>query len=1069
MQLTVYKASAGSGKTFRLTVEYIKLLIKNPENGHRGILAVTFTNKATEEMKQRIMSQLYGIWKGLPDSQSYAERVSEELNMNGSEVSRRAGIALSHLIHDFDHFRVETIDRFFQRVLRNLAHELGLAANLRVGLNDIQVEEMAVDQMIEQLSDKDRELAWIIDYISRNISDNKSWNVTMNIKSFGKTIFKDVYKEKRDEINSVAGNEDNFKKFFSSLNAIIKGFEKEMSDYNGKFVKALEENSVDASELNKYLCGYFKKLQEKKLSIEDLVKPTYEKAIADHTLWVTKAMAKKRPELIDIAEHTLTPLLRDADATFRKGIKRYNTAKMSIKYIDQLRLLSAIEKKVMEVNANANRFLLSDTQQLLSEFIKDNDSPFIYEKIGTQINHIMIDEFQDTSTVQWGNFLVLLKDCMSRSNPTIDDVAQNLIVGDVKQSIYRWRSGDWRLLNNIESQFGNSELKVEPMEHNFRSVKNIIDFNNAFFEVAVRNETENKRSTCDDMAYQLSKAYSDVVQKIPARNENGGEVCITLFPPSNYQQRTLDKIIETVDRLISQGVPQNKIAILLRANKEITLIAEKFMQARPDIHLVSDEAFRLDASLAVNMIIESLTLLLHPEDLLTRATIAKQYQENILSTGLSEGIMFSDATEEKVNSLLPEEFIKGFDSMAEMPLTDLIEHIYNVLHLDRLSEQSAYVCAFYDAASEFAQDYSPGIEALLQEWDENLHKKNIQSDEINGIRILTIHKSKGLEFDNVILPFASWDINSKDMLWCSTDAEPFCQMPLIPVRYSQEMNESYFAEAYKHETLQTTVDNMNMLYVAFTRAVNNLYVIGQEKGKAGRSAIISQSLDKVAGMLDGSTLEADDETKEFHFGTFKNSDSKKAKQTANVFNQESTKVTVAVQTFPVPITFRQSNKSIEFTLGDEETPKHTAYIKRGNILHNIFSQIETKDDVQRVMKEMEQEGILYDEVTRDDLVTAVNKCLENPVAAEWFSGKWRTFRECTVLETVEGKLREHRPDRVMTDGERTIVVDYKFGVPKTDHEKQINRYMRLLDEMGHLHITGYLWYVDKNIIKEYQN
>ena len=1066
MQLTVYKASAGSGKTFRLAVEYIKLLIKNPESAHKGILAVTFTNKATGEMKERIMSHLYGIWKGLPDSNNYLERVTEELNMDSEEVRRRAGIALAHLIHDFDRFRVETIDKFFQRVLRNLSHELGLPANLKVGLNDAQVEELAVDQMIERLSAGDKELGWILDYISRQMSDNKNWNVTKNIKRFGMNIFKDVYKEKRSEINSMAGNDGIFESFRSAMHKIKNDFEKQMAEYEPKFMKILADNGMVIDDIHKHLRGFYKKLSDKKLEKGELWTKTCEETLTDNTKWITKTLARERPELLTVAKDYLDPLFQEVHDAYEKGIADYSTANLALEQINQLRLLSAIEKRVSEVNANANRFLLSDTQQLLAQFIKDSDSPFIYEKTGTQINHIMIDEFQDTSTVQWGNFLVLLRDCMSRANPDISDVAQNLIVGDVKQSIYRWRSGDWQLLNNIEKSFGKEQMTVEPLRNNYRSAKNIIRFNNAFFDVAIRNETDNEREVSGDNAVQMEKAYSDVEQMIPDGNDEGGEVNIMLLSKDDFEQRMLDKVVDTVDYLMEHGARQKDIAILLRGNKEITKIAEKFMQARPDIHLVSDEAFRMDSSLAVNMIIETLTLLLHPEDLLTRAELAKQYQENIAKSPTDIASQICDADEEKINRLLPEAFVSSFSTMLEMPITDLIEHIYKVLGLERLSDQSAYVCAFYDAVCEFTEDYSPGIEALLQEWEDTLCKKTISSDGIDGIRILTIHKSKGLEYDNVIVPFANWPLKASDMLWCATEKEPFCQMPLIPVKYKKEMNDSHFAADYQYEHLQSTVDHMNMLYVAFTRAANNLYVIGKN-GNEGRSAIILQSLDEVTGMLDGATLTEENVTKMFHYGTFKMSDEEKKEESSNIFMQGTSKVHVDVRTFPVPVAFRQSNKSMEFTLDEDDSAmRHTTYIKRGNILHNVFSQIATQDDVKRVLKEMEQDGILYDEVSRDDLISSINKCLDNPVASEWFSGRWRTYRECTILETIDGKMKEHRPDRVMTDGNSTIVVDYKFGTPKSDHMEQVRRYMRLLDDMGHLNIKGYLWYVDRDEIRE---
>ena len=1066
MQLTVYKASAGSGKTFRLAVEYIKLLIKNPESAHKGILAVTFTNKATGEMKERIMSHLYGIWKGLPDSNNYLERVTEELNMGGEEVRRRAGIALAHLIHDFDRFRVETIDKFFQRVLRNLSHELGLPANLKLGLNDAQVEELAVDQMIERLSAGDKELGWILDYISRQMSDNKNWNVTKNIKRFGMNIFKDVYKEKRSEINSMAGDDARFESFIKEMYKIRNDFEKQMTEYEPRFMRILADNGMVIDDIHKHLRGFYKKLSDKKLEKGELWTKTCEEALTDNTKWITKTLARERPELLTVAKDYLDPLFQEVHDAYEKGIADYSTANLALEQINQLRLLSAIEKRVSEVNANANRFLLSDTQQLLAQFIKDSDSPFIYEKTGTQINHIMIDEFQDTSTVQWGNFLVLLRDCMSRANPDISDVAQNLIVGDVKQSIYRWRSGDWQLLNNIEKSFGKEQMTVEPLRNNYRSAKNIIRFNNAFFEVAIRNETDNEREVSGDNAVQMEKAYSDVEQMIPDGNDEGGEVNIMLLSKDDFEQRMLDKVVETVDYLMEHGARQKDIAILLRGNKEITKIAEKFMQARPDIHLVSDEAFRMDSSLAVNMIIETLTLLLHPEDLLTRAELAKQYQENIAKSPTDIASQICDADEEKINRLLPEAFVSSFSTMLEMPITDLIEHIYKVLGLEKLSEQSAYVCAFYDAVCEFTEDYSPGIEALLQEWEDTLCKKTISSDGIDGIRILTIHKSKGLEYDNVIVPFANWPLKASDMLWCATEKEPFCQMPLIPVKYKKEMNDSHFAADYQYEHLQSTVDHMNMLYVAFTRAANNLYVIGKN-GNEGRSAIILQSLDEVTDMLDGAAMTEENGTKVFHYGTFKMSDEEKKEESSNIFMQGTSKVHVDVRTFPVPVAFRQSNKSLEFTLDEDDSAmQHTTYIKRGNILHNVFSQIATKDDVKRVLKEMEQDGILYDEVSRDDLISSINKCLDNPVASEWFSGRWRTYRECTILETIDGKMKEHRPDRVMTYGNTTIVVDYKFGTPKSDHVEQVRRYMRLLDDMGHQNIKGYLWYVDRDEIRE---
>ena len=411
-QLTVYKASAGSGKTFTLAIEYIKLLIENPTQ-YKNILAVTFTNKATEEMKHRILSQLYGIAHQLPDSEIYIKRVVDDMGITRQTAAARAQTALTLLIHDYSQFRIMTIDTFFQGILRNLARELDLTANLRIGLNDGQVEEQAVDQLLEQLTHSDRMLGWIISYIEQKMSDDKSWNVIGQIKQFGKTIFSDNYKKKSRLLNERLQQDGLFEDYVESLQA-VRARKKTMT-------KTLEKCLQSADE------------------------------------WVAKS-SKEREIILPLVNDVLLPLLQQAELERPRQWKLLVSAEQTLRHLNQLRLLSSIEQKVRQLNNEANRFLLSDTQGLLNQLIDNTDSPFIFEKTGSQLTHIMIDEFQDTSTVQWENFKILLEETMSHSDEggkTIEEreagsgerTIRNLIVGDVKQSIYRWRSGDWRLLN----------------------------------------------------------------------------------------------------------------------------------------------------------------------------------------------------------------------------------------------------------------------------------------------------------------------------------------------------------------------------------------------------------------------------------------------------------------------------------------------------------------------------------------------------------------------------------------------------------------------------------------------
>lgn len=552
--LTVYKASAGSGKTFTLSVEYIKLLIKNPMS-FRSTLAVTFTNKATEEMKTRILSQLYGIWKQLPKSKDYIEKIKSELGVTEQFMSDRAKIALFNIVHNYSYFRIETIDSFFQSVLRNLARELDLTANLRIELNDRQIESIAVDEMIDELGEKDELLKWILGYIKENIDDDKNWNVIGYIKSFGENIFREFYKTKSKELNTLLHEKGFFEQYTKRIRTIRDEAEAELKSVAAEFFEALETEGVDITDLSygkSGPAGYFIKLQNGQYDgsiITGRVQKALDEASAD--CWTKKSAP---PSLRHFAEETIVPLLEKAESTRRSNWKMYASAVLTLKHLNQLRLLNSIERKVREMNVEANRFLLSDTHTLLHSLIKDTDSPFIFEKIGSHLENVMIDEFQDTSTVQWQNFKVLLEECMSHS-----EEHGNLIVGDVKQSIYRWRSGDWRMLNNIKGEFPQMSdmLDIRTLTHNYRSSRRVINFNNAFFERAAEIEFDDLKECCgeDDMqlAEQLKSAYADVCQQVPDKREDTGYVHIELLPQDDYIDITLNKTVETVDHLIELG------------------------------------------------------------------------------------------------------------------------------------------------------------------------------------------------------------------------------------------------------------------------------------------------------------------------------------------------------------------------------------------------------------------------------------------------------------------------------------------------------------------------------------
>lgn len=1066
--LTVYKASAGSGKTFTLATEYIKLVVENPQS-YRNILAVTFTNKATEEMKMRILSQLYGIWKQLPDSEKYLQVICEKIGLDEAFVSERAGMALSNLLHNYNYFRVETIDTFFQRVLRNLARELDLTANLRIGLNDYQVEELAVDQLIEDLKTTDVLLQWLLKYIMETISDDKSWNVIEKIKSFGKNIFKDEYKNVSSLLQQKLEEPGFFEHYTACLKEIRKAAEERMKDLARQFFDTLKSEGFtidDFSYGKSGVCSLFLKLQDG-IFDESIVGKRVTDSLGYPEKWCKKTHPRKE-QIYILADTSLGSILRTAMEERPRQWRLYQSADITLRHLSQLRLLDSIEKKVRELNEGANRFLLSDTQQLLHALIDGSDTPFIFEKIGTQLQHIMIDEFQDTSTVQWQNFKILLSEAMSQEG------SENLIVGDVKQSIYRWRSGDWRLLNDIQTQFPSPEaqLDIRTLGTNYRSQRNIIEFNNIFFRTAAQLEYMAVQDNPEATA--LQRAYDDVEQTVPDELENNGLINIQLLPADDYQEKTLAGIVDIVCKLRDKGVKPSEMAILVRTNIHIPLIADHFTKHLPDIRIVSDEAFRLDASVAVNLLVEALHLITHPQDTLAKAIIVKLYQYYVLETKVADNELL--LSNRPLDELLPEAYIQHFEELKSLSLYELTERLYMIFELHRLEGQSAYLCAFFDQLLNFTSENATGIDAFVSEWEEDLCSKTIQSDEINGIRLLSIHKSKGLEFAHVIIPFCDWQLEKTqgNILWCRPDEVPFDDLPIVPVDSApKQLMGTIYEDDYQREHLQNTVDNLNLLYVAFTRASQSLFVIGKRNAPKSRSMLIEQVLplivqEKAEATLSG--IDNENDAIRFTYGTLIPQKVKVHKDSPNPFLQKITPVGINILTFDNPLSFRQSNRSKDFiALQDEENVElqQRQYIQMGSILHQVFSTIRTAADIDSALKRLQLEGVLYDEqVTADKVAAMLRKRLQNSRVADWFSDRWTLFNECTILTVEDGNIVERRPDRVMTNGKEWVVIDFKFGSPKDEYHDQVREYMALLADMGHTNIKGYLWFVYSNRIEE---
>lgn len=1047
-ELQVYKASAGSGKTFTLAVEYIKHLIRNPY-AYRHILAVTFTNKATTEMKERILGQLHGIQIGDEGSKPYLDKLVDELAMPIDEIRSRAGKALTLLIHDYSRFRVETIDSFFQSVMRNLARELELGANLNIDLDNSNALSEAVDSMIEKLDRNSPVLYWLLDYIEERIQDDKGWKVANEIKDFGKNIFKEEYIEKGQELRKTLEDKDAVRNYRKMLKAIEEEALEQMKSFADQFFGILETNELyvdDFSYKKDGVAGYFIKLQ--KGNTEDKIKGSRVLGcMEDASKWVGKTH-KRRKEIIGLVESELIPLLNTAEEFRSKNNRIINSCQLSLRYANNIQLLNVIDQEVRTLNQEKNRFLLADTNALLHNIVREGDPSFVFEKIGSNIKNVMIDEFQDTSRMQWGNFKLLLNEGLSQG-------ADSLIVGDVKQSIYRWRSGDWTILNGLKDHIGPFPITEKTLNTNRRSEARIIQFNNEIFPSACQYLNGIYKQEQGKDCEELLHAYKDVKQEI-ARKEEKGSVKLTFLKTKediSYQEDTLEHLAEEVKHMVEQGVKVNDMAILVRKNGVIPMVADYF-DKHTSYRVVSDEAFRLDASLAINMLMDALRYLVNDENRVAQAQLASAYQNEVLHRDIDlNTLLLGD-----LNDYLPTAFIEEKESLRLMPLFELLERLTCIFQLSEIENQDAYLFSFHDAVTEYLQKHSSELTAFLQYWEEKLCFKTIPSGEIDGIRILSIHKSKGLEFHTVFLPFCDWKLENErsSYIWCTPPEAPFDELQLLPITYGPTMNESIYQQDYKKEKLQLWVDNLNLLYVAFTRPKCNLVVWCKENNKNTVSELL-------ASAILNTSLQGEDGV--YQWGEVCPTEVKNKKQeSSNKLNIQPESIAIQMECLNIPIEFKQSNRSADFIEGEEDMSGK--YIRQGQVMHSLFSMIQTPKDVPSAITRLRMEGITESDAHERQILKLVNWALNHPKVKEWFSGEWSLYNECAILYRENGELQTRRPDRVMMKDGEVIVVDFKFGKPYPEYNKQVREYMNLLQEMGYTQVSGYLWYVFYNQLEE---
>jgi ATP-dependent helicase/nuclease subunit A len=1071
-QLKIYRASAGSGKTFTLTREFIRLLFKEPFD-YRHILAVTFTNKATAEMRQRILQKLFELGYPTDKKPNYLDELMQELEFSEEQVRVRAQLILRLLLHDFSRFSVSTIDSFFQQIIRAFARDAGLQLGFRTELDHQSIMIQAIDRVVLEMDMKGHETLkrWLLDFAEKKITEGKSWNINLEISSFSEEIFKEAYQSVAGPLSEKLGNRGFMSGYLSKLYAIINSFEEKLKHLGEQGLDIIQRWDLD---INKDFNNgsRSKVLIFKKLANSDKYNEEHIYALHDDLgLWQKKSNPGHLNKAIEGAYNNglkqILAMLIDMSGKERRD---YITAKAITKNFYALGIINDVNKKILDVSREQNVFLLAGTNHLLTRIIRKDEAPFIYERTGTRYSHYMIDEFQDTSSLQYSNFRPLINNSLAENQFA-------MLVGDVKQSIYRWRNSDWTLLaEQVEEDFKTFGSSVHTLDTNWRSSANVITFNNSFFrhaskalqaQLLLKVPGDNGLSSLG-VERKIMEAYHDVVQKVsPGKSPDGGQVSFTFLEGENkdeFREAALKASVAHIQKLLSQGFSPSDICILVRKKEEgvaITnaLLSGEYHFERLALPVISNETLRLNSSPAVLFIINHLKFILSPDDKILEAFIRLHWERNKRETEEAE----FDASEVFHNPQVQttwEEHLKFLKNKQQLPLYDLADELVRLLPTGILGEQGIYIQALLNNINNFSSQEAADLSLFLEQWEKRGQFDAVMVPESQeAIRVMTIHKSKGLEFKAVIIPFCNWELDAnrvQNLLWCRPPKPPFNDLDLVPVNYEKSLIDSHFVNEYLAELMHQYIDNLNLLYVAFTRSEQVLTAFCQKKKKEPSELVTVSDLawfHFVARESDKEELpgEWDDAKFEYRLGT--PVELKKDEKTEDKVNKSrisSTCQLPAMETFAFRDRIAIHLESSEY-FDDETDGVTTTY---GKVMHHLFEMIEKREDLEDALKMLWFEGKI-DEKEQYVIKQKMAKWLEHPDVRNWFNGTYKVLSEVAILHQ---DIR--RPDRVMIGKDETIVVDYKFGKANTiKHQIQVKGYMNKIREMGLPNVKGYVWYV----------
>ncbi|MEJ1238535.1 UvrD-helicase domain-containing protein [Chryseolinea sp. T2] len=1056
---SIYRSSAGSGKTRTLAKTYLLLALRYRAEYFKHILAVTFTNKSTQEMKDRILAYLDDFAKG--STNELALELQTELNLDASTFQQYAQDAQAAILHKYDRFAISTIDAFFQKVIRSFTREAGLVGDYRLEVEQDVILEEVIDNLIDELGLNKDLTDWVVEFAKENLENDRAWDVRSSLLDFAQQIFREEFKAIDSELLRTTAD----RSYFSNLKGILQ---KEKNNFLARgqkladeVLKTISDEGWTASDFsfgqNSGLFTFLKGFTDAR-EVKSVKEPTprIRTVFTVAEKWPIKS-ASNPSKIVTVARREFVPRIEALIELYDNEYSVALTSELLLQNLYVFGLIADISRKLAEYKDENNMMLLADAPKFLHGVIQDSDTPYVYEKVGSFYRNYLIDEFQDTSYMQWKNFLPLVSN-------GLDQGYASMVVGDVKQAIYRWRGGDLKLLQETVGQHvGGERTRSEYLNTNYRSASNIVLFNNRVFnKAAAVAALETGSSLSID-------AYRDVEQHVARKAE--GYVNIKFLLDSEekkWKEAAMDRIPEQLEMLQANGVSLRDIAILVRRNDEGQQIVASLLKYRDEgrvkpgfsYEVVSNESLWLDGASSVNLLLAAMRYLLNPEDAIARAQLSYEFaRQHAPDRPLEE--VFSVSRQAIFEGLLPPAFAQEKGTLKKLPLIELTETLIRIFKLSENQGEIAYLLAFQNLVLEFYSRERNDLAAFLEWWQDVRHKRSVQLPaEINAVQILTVHKSKGLQFKYVIIPFCAWSLDHDNFqsptLWVKTDEQPFDSLGYMPIRYSSALNQTVFAKDYEEERTRAYLDNLNLLYVALTRAEQGLIVTAPHPSNRSQKKSVASMLHTSISTSFDSDQGWNDLTDELRLGTVAPSENGPVKL------QNSVQLK-GYPTYPWRDRLVIKKRGSSYFEDTDELQK--AGIAYGIHIHAVLSRIRYASEMHDVIAKLVIEGFIsHDQAT--DLLPALDELFSLPKVASWFTDDWEVRTESPILLPSGA---ENRIDRLLLKNRQAIVIDFKTGSPSRHDQQQVQEYVDVLRKMNYVDVEGYLLYLKSKEIVQVQN